>query len=118
MFKRNNGFINELFAFHKLEVNSDKLEEIFENNLDKEFTNQNHKGIVFEINPLLNDKGVIFYCKILVGFSTKECSTKLPPDRIKNIRFDSTTDESENKICIFDKNQILPLYLFFTELLD
>ena len=113
MAKRNNGFVNELFAFHKFQGSLDKLEEIFENNIDKEFTKDD--GIVFEVDPILNDKSAIFYCKILVGHSTTKQSTTNLPYRLTNIRFDSTVDESENKIFIFDKNQIVPLYLFFTE---
>ena len=57
MAKRNNGFVNELFAFHKFLGSLDKLEEIFENNIDKEFTKND--GIVFEVDPILNDKSGI-----------------------------------------------------------
>ena len=126
MMKRNDGFVNEVYAFHKLRVGAEKLEAIFENNLDKEysirsdtFNNNLGDGIYFHIDPsLIVDKenprsGKFVYVKLLAGYWTKECDPKcsLPPKRLPNILFDSTVDDIENTICIFDKNQCMPLYL-------
>jgi hypothetical protein len=129
MTKRNDGNVNELTVFHKLIVEMDKLDEILENNLDKEYTVLNSKfnklgnGIYFMTDPSKCDfmdkkkGGTMIMSKILAGYWTKKCdqTANLPPFRVSNIRYDSTIDQFENNICIFDKNQIMPLYLISYE---
>ena len=127
MMKKNDGNVNELYAFHRLTVESEKFEEIFENNLDKEHMVKDNSentlgnGVYFMIDPSKNEAmknskgGTLILAKILAGYWTKKCDSgcNLAPFRLTSTRYDSTIDQSENNICIFDKNQIMPLYLIF-----
>lgn len=132
MKRRNNGTVNEKYAFHFLNVSIDHLNEICQNNLDKELTTFNAdkhklgKGIYFYVDPNKCDYYktmktqrnyyILFLARILVGHSTKVCvdpNSSLAPKREGSLSYDSTIDETENTICIFDKNKIMLLNVIF-----
>ena len=54
----------------------------------------------------------MFYCQVLVGFTTKgDKSMKVPPKQPNGELYDSTSDGQDTVFVVYNDNQCYPLYL-------